>query len=102
MIEPMRNKTSGEISKAYQILFDLLKNCGFTPKRHIMDNETLEDFKHDTKKNNITAQLVPPYNHRIDISEKVIQTFKIHLISVLCGLDENFPMHLSDRLLRQA
>ena len=102
IIEPMRNKTSGHISKAYQVLVDLFKNCGVTPKRYIMDNDTLEQFKHATKKNIITAQLVPPYNHRINISEKVIQTFKIHLISVLCGLDENFPIHLSDRLLRQA
>ena len=90
------------MSKAHQVLVDLFKNCGVTPKRHIMENDTLDEFKHATKKNNITAQLVPPYDHRIDISEKAIQTVKIHLISVLCGLDENFPMHLSDRLLQQA
>ena len=99
MVETMRNHMAVEMFKEYQVLVYRLKKCGITPKRHIMDNETLEDFKHDTKKNNITAQLVPPYNHRIDISEKDIQTFKIHLISVLCGLDENSPIHLSDRLL---
>jgi hypothetical protein len=47
-------------------------------------------------------QLVPPHNHRRNIAEKAIQVFKAHFISILCGADKSFPLHLWDRLLGQA
>jgi hypothetical protein len=47
-------------------------------------------------------QLVPPHNHRWNIAEKAIQVFKAHFISILCGTDKSFPLHLWDRLLGQA
>ena len=50
----------------------------------------------------MTYQLVPPHDHRRNIAEKAIQTFKSHFISILCGTAENFPLHLWDRLLPQA
>jgi hypothetical protein len=34
--------------------------------------------------------------------ERVIQVFKAHFISILCGADKSFPLHLWDRLLGQA
>ena len=36
------------------------------------------------------------------MAEKAIQTFKAHFISILCGADKDFPLHLWDRLLPQA
>ena len=33
---------------------------------------------------------------------KAIQTFKAHFISILCGVDKDFPLHLWDTLLPQA
>ena len=36
------------------------------------------------------------------IAKKAISTFKDHFISILCGADKEFPLHLWDRLLRQA
>ena len=50
----------------------------------------------------MTYQLVPPHDHRRNIAEKAIQTFKNHFVSILCGTDENFPMRLWDKLLPQA
>ena len=47
-------------------------------------------------------QLVPPHDHRRNIAEKAIQVFKAHFISILCGADKSFPLHLWDRLLGQA
>jgi hypothetical protein len=47
-------------------------------------------------------QLVPPHDHRWNIAEKAIQVFKAHFISILCGVDKTFPLHLWDRLLGQA
>jgi hypothetical protein len=47
-------------------------------------------------------QLVPPHDHRRNIAETAIQVFKAHFISILCGADKSFPLHLWDRLLGQA
>jgi hypothetical protein len=50
----------------------------------------------------MTYQLVPPHDHGQNLAEKPIQTFKAHFISILCGIDKDFPLHLWDRLLPQA
>jgi hypothetical protein len=50
---------------------------------------------------NCTIQLVPPNNHRRNLAERAIQTFKSHFKAVLAGVDDTFPMRLWDRLLPQ-
>jgi len=69
---------------------------------HILDNECSAEFKERIKSNNMKYQLVPPHDHRWNIAKKVIQVFKAHFISILCGADKSFPLHLWDRLLGQA
>jgi hypothetical protein len=88
--------------RAYLVLTSCLRNAGVTPKMHILDNECSEEFKAQIQKNNMTFQLVPPHDHRRNIPEKAIQTFKAHFISILCGTDKEFPLHLWCRLLPQA
>jgi hypothetical protein len=100
--EAMKNRTSGEMTRAYQTLINRLRSAGITPKHHILDNECSADFKQAIRDNNLTYQLVPPHDHRRNLAEKAIQTFKAHFISILCGTDPNFPLHLWDRLLPQA
>ncbi len=102
LVEPMKNRTAGEMIRAYQVLIDRLNSVGIFPKLHILDNECSAELKTVIKNNNMTFQLVPPHDHRRNIAEKAIQTFKDHFISILCGADEMFPLHLWDRLLRQA
>jgi len=88
--------------RAYQKLIDRLKSTGITPKCHILDNKCSTDFKQTIRDNNMTYQLVPPHDHRRNMAEKAIQTFKAHFISISCGADKDFPLHLWDRLLPQA
>jgi hypothetical protein len=52
-------------------------------------------------KKNSKYQLVPPDNHRMNLAERAIQTFKNHFKAVIAGVDETFPMQLWDRLLPQ-
>ena len=101
MVEPMRNKTSGEMLAAYQTLVDRLNLSGFDPKMHILDNKISAGYKEAIKKNGMEYQLVPPNDHRRYAHEKAIQVFKDHFIAVLCGNDINFPMRLWCRLLPQ-
>jgi len=101
-VKPMNNRTAGEMVKTYQCLIDRLKDCGITPKHHILDNECSAQFKQAIKANNMTYELTPADDHSRNIVEKAIQTFKDHFIAILCGTDDVFPMHLWDRLLPQA
>ncbi len=102
LVEAMKNRTAGEMIRAYLVLMMRLSNAGVKPKMHILDNECSEEFKAQIRKNNMTFQLVPPHDHRRNIAEKAIQTFKAHFISILCGTDKDFPLHLRCRLLPQA
>ncbi len=102
LVEAMKNRTAGEMIRAYLVLVTRLSNAGVKPKMHILDNECSEEFKAQIRKNNMTFQLVPPHDHRRNIAEKAIQTFKAHFISILCGTDKDFPLHLWCRLLPQA
>ena len=43
-----------------------------------------------------------PSNHRVNATERAIQTFKNHFISGLCTTDENWPLQLWDQLTHQA
>jgi hypothetical protein len=70
------------------------------PTTHIMDNEASAEYKKVICKN-CTIQLVPPNNHRRNLAERAIQTFKIHFLAIFAGVDDSFLMRLWDKLLPQ-
>ena len=45
---------------------------------------------------------MPPYNHRTNLAECAIQTFKHHFKAGLCTVHPDFPVSQWDRLLPQA
>ncbi len=97
----MKNKSEGSIIKAYLILWTRLTKLGTVwPITHILDNEVLEAYKAEIKKNCI-IQLVPPGNHQQNLAERAIQTFKNHFKAIIAGVDNNFLMNLWDRFLPQ-
>jgi len=102
LVEAMKNRMTGEMIQAYQVLVECLCSAGINPTMHIPDNECSAEFKERIKSNNTKYQFVPPHDHRRNIAEKAIQVFKAHFISILCGADKSFPLHLWDRLLGQA
>ena len=61
LVEAMRNRTSGEMVQAYQILVDRLKNEDSNQKMHILDNECSAKFGEKIQENNMKYQLVPPH-----------------------------------------
>ncbi len=99
--EPMKNKSEGAMIRAYQALWlRLTASRTVKPKTHILDNEASAEFKWEIQMN-CTIQLVLPNNHRRNLAERAIQTFKNHFKSVLAGDDDTFLMRLWDRLLPQ-
>jgi hypothetical protein len=102
LVEPMKNRTSGEMIRAYQTLIDHLHTAGSIPKLHVLDKECSQDFRDTIRLNGMTFQLVPPHDYWRNLAEKAIQTFKDHFIAILCGTDKSFSLTLWDRLLPQA
>jgi hypothetical protein len=102
LVATMKNRSAGETVLAYQELVDCLRSAGIQLKLHLLDNKCSTKFKERIKSNDMEYQLVPPHDHRRNIAETVIKVFKAHFISILCGCDKFFPLHLWDRLLPQA
>jgi hypothetical protein len=99
--EPMKNKSAGEMIKAYLALWTRLTALGTVkPTTHIMDNKASEEYEKEIQKN-CTIQVVLLNNHRRNLAEQAIQTFKNHFKAILVGVDDTFPMRLWDRLLLQ-
>ena len=79
LVESVRDRTSGELVKAYQTLVDRLKERGFEPKLYIFDNKCLAEFKEAITRNGMEYQRLPPHDHHRDIAKKTLQTFKDNL-----------------------
>jgi hypothetical protein len=70
--EPMKNKTEGLMIKAYLALWERLTATRIVkPTTHIMENEASAEYKKVIHKN-CTIQLVPPNNHRCNLTERAI------------------------------
>jgi hypothetical protein len=102
LAQPIKDRTAPELLKAFQVMEQELIARGLKPKLMKLDNEASKLLKMYLHQQNITFQLVPPYIHRRNSSERAIRSFKYHLIAGLCSTDKSFPMHLWDRLLPQA
>jgi hypothetical protein len=100
--EPMKSRGGPEIIAAYQRTFRMFTSRGLTPKFQRLDNEASTALQDYLQEQGVDYQLVPPHVHRRNAAERAIRTFKNHFIAGLCGTDQNFPLHLWDRMLPQA
>ena len=84
-VEPMKNRTEGEIIQARAIALTRMKTCEITLERQVLDNEASAAYKGAIRDSGMTFQLVPPEDHRRNAAEKAIQTWKDHFIAALSG-----------------
>ena len=92
--ELMKNRTEGEMVRAYQKLIHRMQAAGLGVKKQVINNECSAAMKECIKHNNIEYKLVPPGQQRQNQAERAIQTFKAHFISILAGVDNKFPLSL--------
>ena len=97
----MKNRTKGEMIKAYQKIINRMKTAGLGLKTHRLDNKASAVYKECIRHNSMIHDLVPPDNHRSNLAERAIQTFKHHFISILSGVGDKFPLSLWCALLKQ-
>jgi hypothetical protein len=100
--QPLKNRESASIVKAWDIVNAKYEKAGSKPETYIVDNEASTDLKHAMSKQDIKHQLVPPHNHRANLAERAIQTFKNHFVALLTSVNPDFPLALWDLLLPQA
>ena len=100
-VEPTKNKTEGEMIRARGAALQRMKACGIVPTCQVLDNEASKQYKQAIKESNMDYQLVPPDDHRRNIAEKAIQTWKDHFISASSGTATSFPSHLWCQIIPQ-
>ena len=101
-VELMKNKLQGEMIRARRDALLRIEIQNIVPVRQILDNEISEAYKQEIRNTGMTYQLVPPDNHRRNIAERAIQTWKNHFVSVLSGAASAFPLHLWCQVIPQA
>jgi 3-deoxy-D-arabino-heptulosonate 7-phosphate (DAHP) synthase len=79
LAEPIKNHTAAELLRAFQVMEKQLSARGLQPKLMRLDNEASQLLKSYLHEQDITFQLVPPYNHRRNAAERAIRSFKDHL-----------------------
>ena len=102
LAEPLKNRSAGEIVRAWKTINKKLESAGVCPLIYILDNEISQEFKQALHKKDITFQLVPPHIHRANAAERAIQTFKDHFLAGLLSCNPKFPIRERNRLLHQA
>ena len=78
-----------------------MKSYGIRPARQVLDNEISAAYKMAITNSGMSYKLVPPDDHRRNISKKAIQTWKDHFIVVMSGTDKKIPLRLWCQLLPQ-
>ena len=90
-----------ELLRAYKELHSDLTNRGLKPQIQRLDNDASSSLKQTMRNLQVKYQLVPPYSHRRNCTERAIETWKTHYIAGLCITDKLFLMYLVCRLHAQ-
>ena len=101
LVEPFKNRTSNELKRAYLVLLNRVKVAGIVLKKHVLDNKCSNNMKNIVQET-CRLELVQPYCLCCNVAEVAIKNFKAHFISILAGVDDDFPIRQWDKLLTQA
>ena len=93
-IEVMKNRIEGEIIEARRHGLNRMRQQGIMPAHHFLDNEISKTYKDEIRESGMSYQLVPPDNHRRNIAERAIQTWKNCFVGALSGTAATFPPHI--------
>ncbi len=95
----MHSRSKEEMIQAYKKIINRMRLAGLGLKKHIMDNKASEAFKQCIQEQQMQYKLLPPGNYQCNQAERTIQTFKVHFILILAGINDKFPLSLWCHLL---
>ena len=93
-IEPMKNRSKGEMILSRHHALARMKLQGIVPKHQVLKNELSAAYRTKIFETHMNFQLVPSDNHRRNLTERAIQTWKYHFVGVLSGTAETSPLNL--------
>ncbi len=99
-VEPMCSRLKEEIIQAYKKIINTMRLTGLGHKKHTFDNKALEAFKQCIQEQQMQYKLFPLGNHQRNQAENSIQTFKVHFILILAGVNDKFSLFLWCHLLK--
>ena len=79
---------------AWRRALERMKAQGIVPTYQVLDNEISTAYRLEIKQKSMTYQLVSPYDHQRNFTDKSIQTWKDHFTGVTSRTTESFPAHL--------
>ena len=99
LAEPIFSWEKVHILAGYKYCYAHIHWAGIQPIIQRIDKKTSDQIISEIQANNLDSQYAAAGNHRLNPSERAIQTFKNHLISILNGADATFPANQWDRLI---
>ena len=97
----MKNKTEGKMILAQSRALELMKEKGIVPTHQVLDNEISAVYRLEIKQTSMNFQIVPQDDHRHNLAEKAIQTWKEHFIGVMSRTAAALPAHLWYQAIHQ-
>jgi len=101
LVKAIANVDDRSIFAAYKEIFETLEAKGYKPKMNVMDNQAMKYIKKLLTEKECDLQLVEPHNHRVNATERAIQTFKDAFIAALATTNRDFPLQLWDKMAPQ-
>jgi hypothetical protein len=86
LVHAMPSKTNGAMIAAIMDKLADFNTQGYSPTLNIMDNECSKAVEVHIRSNHMDIHLVPPHNHRVNTTKRMIETFKEHFHLCLCHI----------------
>ena len=97
----MKSREDESMLAAFQEVYTELESKGHKPKLHILDNECSKCIQKFLEGKGTTRHMVAPHNHRVNAAEPAVKTAKYHLIAALATLDDDCPIQLWSKMVKQ-
>ena len=98
----IKDRTATTITNTWKEIHKGFSQSNNSPKIYVLDNEKSKMLTDAFYSKGVDFQLVPPQNHRTNLAERAIQTYKSHFKAGLATCDPTFPLSEWDRLMEQS
>ena len=88
---PIRSRKAAELVRGFTECYDELQSKGIIARLIRLDNEISATMIAEFERLELNYQLASPGDHRVCQAERAIGPFKNHFISILSGMDAEFP-----------
>ena len=75
--EPLKNRTEGEINRAFENMHTKLCTAGYTPKCHRLDKKCSQSLQQLMEEKDLDFQSVPPHIHWRNLAERAIKALRM-------------------------